>query len=122
MTSNLINLYHQAEDYFWRAISWDCLEITDEAKAYITGVQAGNLNPVFVRKRDSSIEFILNECLQFYGDENLDFVMVVAEELSNREMDDVLKGYGFSRAYGSMAMVLDLRVHYGREDLHQVRQ
>ncbi|MBP6985215.1 MAG: GNAT family N-acetyltransferase [Alphaproteobacteria bacterium] len=109
MTSNLINLYHQAEDYFWRAISWDCLEIADEAKAYITGVQAGNLNPVFVRKQVSSIEPIQKECVQFYGDENLDFVMVVPEELTNREMDDVLKGHGYSRAYGSMAMALDLR-------------
>lgn len=85
------------------------MEIADEAKAYITGVQAGNLNPVFVRKRNSSIESILKECVQFYGDENLAFVMVVPEELSNREMGDVLKGYGFSRAYKTMAMALDLR-------------
>lgn len=37
MSAALINLYHQAEDYFFKGISSKCLNLADEYTAYMTG-------------------------------------------------------------------------------------
>lgn len=57
MNSPLIKLYRQAEDYFFRGISSKCLDLGDEANAYITG--GAELNFIYITRNTNALDKIL---------------------------------------------------------------
>ncbi len=108
MSSSLIAAYHSAEDYFFRAISTHCLDISNTATAYMTGVPVRDLNIVYIRNNKESIESILSKCKKFYDQHNLLFVAIVPEDLCPAGTDAVIRDAGYHQAGKSVAMALDL--------------
>ncbi len=109
MSPSLITAYHKAEDYFFRAISTHCLDISDTATAYMTGVPVRDLNIVYVRNNKESIECILSKCKKFYDQHNLLFVAIVPEDLCPNGTDAVIRDRGYHQTGKSVAMALDLK-------------
>ncbi|MES2607521.1 MAG: GNAT family N-acetyltransferase [Pseudomonadota bacterium] len=109
MSASLITAYHSAEDYFFRSISSDCLDISDTATAYMTGVPVRDLNIVYIRNNKESIETILSKCKKFYDQHNLLFVAIVPEDLCPNGTDAVIHDAGYHQAGKSVAMALDLK-------------
>lgn len=108
MTNILINLYRQAEDYFFRAISIKCLDINDQATAYMTGVQSGELNPLTIRKNNQFIEDALNQSRTFYEIENLPFAIFIPHDFCQQDVCTTLKDMGYLQIGKCVAMVLEL--------------
>jgi ribosomal protein S18 acetylase RimI-like enzyme len=109
VSPSLITAYHSAEDYFFRAISTHCLDISDTATAYMTGVPVRDLNIVYIRNNKESIETILSKCKKFYDQHNLLFVAIVPEDLCPTGTDAVTHEAGYHQAGKSVAMALDLK-------------
>lgn len=109
MSPSLITAYHSVEDYFFRAISTYCLDISNTATAYMTGVPVRDLNIVYIRNDKESIESILAKCKKFYDQHNLLFVAIVPEDLCPAGTDAVIRDAGYHQAGKSVAMVLDLK-------------
>jgi hypothetical protein len=57
MNAQLINLYRQAEDYFFRGISSKCLSLDDGANAYMTG--GAGLNFIYITRNTNVLDKIL---------------------------------------------------------------
>ncbi len=110
--ASLINLYHTIEDYFFRAISIECLDFGGIATAYMTGVESGNLNPVSLRNNTGSVDNILNQCQHFYANRNIPFVILIPQDLCKSEMSAAFKQMEYIQVEESMAMVLELGSHY----------
>ena len=108
MSPSLITAYYRAEDYFFRAISTHCLDISDTATAYMTGVPVRDLNIVYIRNNKESIETILTKCKKFYDQHNLLFVAIVPEDLCPHGTDAIIHEAGYHQAGKSVAMALDL--------------
>ncbi len=104
----LINLYHQAEDYFFRGISSKCLALGDGINAYMTGVPVADLNLVYVTKNTNALEKILNQSKQFYDQANLPFVVIIPEEFCSSEMKSILNARGYSQTGKSVSMAVKL--------------
>lgn len=105
----LITAYHRAEDYFFRAISTHCLDISDTATAYMTGVPVRDLNIVYIRNNKESIKSILAKCKTFYDQHNLLFAAIVPENLCPQGTNAVIHEAGYHQAGKSVAMALDLK-------------
>lgn len=108
MSSPLINLFHQAEDYFFRSISTKCLDINGAVTAYMTKVPVKDLNIVYVTKNISSIEIIIDQCEQFYNQDNLSFVIVIPEEFCLQEMASALKNIGYLQIEKTATLAINL--------------
>lgn len=107
--TSLIAAYHRAEDYFFRAISTHCLDISDTATAYMTGVPVRDLNIVYIRSNKESVESILSKCKKFYDQHNLLFVAIVPEDLCPQGTSAAVHEAGYHQAGKSVAMALDLK-------------
>jgi GNAT superfamily N-acetyltransferase len=101
-----VELYRQAEDYFFRAISSSAKDFCDEATAYKTGAPVGDLNPVFVKKDTLSFEEILRESKSFYG--SLPYAIVIPGYFLEHE--SLLKSKGYAQTSESYCMMLDLNL------------
>ena len=55
MNAPLINLYRQAEDYFFRGISSKCLDLDDGAHAYMTEAKKLGARHCFLESSDSGL-------------------------------------------------------------------
>jgi ribosomal protein S18 acetylase RimI-like enzyme len=106
MNIPLINLYRQAEDYFFRSIASKCLDLGDGANAYMTG--DAELNFVYITRYTNVLDKILIQGKQFFDQDNLSFDVIVPQELCTPQMADVLNTMGYHQKSKSVSMVVDL--------------
>jgi ribosomal protein S18 acetylase RimI-like enzyme len=104
--TDLINLYRQAEDYFFRGISSKCLDLDDGATAYMTG--GAGLNIIYITRNTNVIDKILTQGKQFYDQENLSFEVIIPQELCTSQMVAILNTMGYPQESKSVSMFLTL--------------
>lgn len=104
--TDLINLYRQAEDYFFRGISSKCLNLDDGANAYMTG--GGERNFIYITRNTNAMDKILIQGKQFFEQDNLSFHVIIPKELCTPKMADVLNTMGYPLKSKSVSMVVDL--------------
>lgn len=104
--SQLIDLYRQAEDYFFRGISLKCMNLGDGANAYMTG--GAELNFIYITRNTNALDKILTEGQQFFDQDNLSFDVIIPQELCTPQMADVLNTMGYTQKSKSVSMVVDL--------------
>ena len=102
----IIDLYRQAEDYFFRGISSKCLDLDDGAHAYMTG--GAELNFIYITRHTNALDKILTEGKQFFDQENLSFDVIIPQELCTPQMADVLNAMGYTQRSKSVSMVVGL--------------
>jgi ribosomal protein S18 acetylase RimI-like enzyme len=102
----IIDLYRQAEDYFFRGISSKCLDLDDGAHAYMTG--GAELNFIYITRHTNALDKILTEGKQFFDQENLSFDVIIPQELCTPQMADVLNAMGYTQKSKSVSMVVGL--------------
>ncbi len=103
-----IQKFRQAENYFFKNISCKLLEIDSNAIAYMTGVQVADLNLVYIDKRVTSLEKILNQAKIFYDQDKLPFIILIPEEYCSTVIEKTFKNLGYERKETSVAMALSL--------------
>ncbi|MCE2991891.1 MAG: GNAT family N-acetyltransferase [Alphaproteobacteria bacterium] len=103
---DLINLYRQAEDYFFRGIASKCLELGDGANAYMTG--GAELNFIYITRNTNALDKILIQGKQFFDQDNLSFDVIIPQELCTPQMADILNTMGYPQKSKSVSMVVDL--------------
>ncbi len=104
--TDLINLYRQAEDYFFRGISSKCMDLGDGAHAYMTG--GAKLNFIYITRKTNALDKILIQGKQFFDQDNLSFDVIIPQELCTPQMADVLNTMGYPQKSKSVSMVVDL--------------
>src|SRR3989338_6762382 len=103
---DLINLYRQAEDYFFRGISLKCVDLCDDAHAYMTG--GAELNFIYITRNTSALDKILTQGKLFFDQDNLSFDVIIPQELCASQMADILNAMGYTQTSKSVSMVVDL--------------
>lgn len=103
---NVIELYHRAEDYFFKSISIKTLELEDVATAYMTAVPVADLNILYIKNHTDILDKILGQAKQFFDRDNLEFIVIIPEEF---EASKILKEVGYSYKEQSVAMGVDLQ-------------
>lgn len=106
MNAPLINLYRQAEDYFFRGISSKCLNLDDGANAYMTG--GAGLNFIYITRSTNALNKVLIQGKEFFDQNNLSFDVIIPQELCTPQMADVLTTMGYPQKSKSVSMVVDL--------------
>jgi hypothetical protein len=106
MTSK--ELYHQAEDYFFRAISKSVVEIDPSTTAYLTSVPVENLNPVYIQETPAVLENILTETKSLYGQHHLPYEIFIDEAFCTAEIENKFHKAGYHPIGKSVTMVLNL--------------
>ena len=76
--TDLIHLYGQAEDYFFRGIASKCLELDDGTHGYMTG--GGALNVIYITRNTNALDNILTEGRPFFDQDNRSFDVIVPQE------------------------------------------
>jgi ribosomal protein S18 acetylase RimI-like enzyme len=104
--TDLIILYRQAEDYFFRGISLKCLDLGDDAHAYMTG--GAELNFIYITRNTNALDKILIQGKQFFDQNNLPFDVIIPQELCTPQMADVLNAMGYTQKSKSVSMVVGL--------------
>ena len=108
MSTQLIDLYRQAEDYFFRSIASKCLDLGDGANAYMTG--GAELNFIYITRNTNALDKILTQGKQFFDQDNLSFDVIIPQELCIPQMTDVLNTMSYPQKSKSVSMVLDLDI------------
>lgn len=108
MNAPSINLYRQAEDYFFKAISLKCLNLAEGVHAYMTGVPVADLNFIYVTQRPDTFENILNLGKRFFDKDNMSFVIVIPQELCIPEREDSLNTLGYIQTGRSVSLAIEL--------------
>lgn len=107
--SNLINLYRQAEDYFFKGIAIKCLEADEGAYAYMTGLPMSDLNVLYITKKTSGLNKALNKSKAFFEENNLTFVVVIPEAFCTPESVNTLGVLDYHQTDKTVSMALDLK-------------
>ena len=115
MTS-VINLFHQAEDYFFSGISQKCIDFDRVAKAYMTEVPIASLNPVYIKTKCDITEIIRKSHVFFPGDHP--FEIILPKEFCISNIKKTLKKLDYVQIAKSTPMVVSLieNVDYGDND------
>ena len=108
MNAPLINLYRQAEDYFFRGISSKCLNLGDDANAYMTGVPVADLNLVYVTENTNALDKILIAAKRLYDQDNLSFVVIIPQEFCTPEIESTLNTMEYLQTGKSVSMAVKL--------------
>ncbi len=108
MRLQLVDLYRQAEDYFFTAISLKTLNLDGVATAYMTGVPVADLNIVYIKKHTDLVDKILHQSKQFFHQFSFGFVVIIPEEFCTSEIDNIFKTLGYSETAKSISMVHNL--------------
>lgn len=106
--TSLKMLYHQIEDYFFTAISRDYKYISDDMAAYISGLQAGNLNPIIIKSADTLNTAHLKDGIGIFNNEDLPFNVIIPSDsvsLNKQDLFDLL----LHEVYTTTAMYIDLQ-------------
>ena len=104
--SQLIDLYRQAEDYFFRGISSKCLDLDDGAHAYMTG--GAELNFIYITRNTNALDKILIQGKQFFDQDDRSFDVIIPQELCTPQMADILNTMGYPQKSKSVSMVVGL--------------
>ena len=104
--TDLINLYRQAEDYFFRGISSKYLNLNDRANAYMTG--GAGLNFIYITRNTNVLDKILIQGKQFYDQDNLSFEVIIPQKLCTSQIEGILNTLGYSQNSKSVSMVVNL--------------
>lgn len=114
MKNGLIRLFYQAEDYFFRSISKECLDFDIKATAYLTGAADENLNIFIARKElESTIDDLLDQSTTFFKSNKVPWSAVISEQycvnISNFErMENHWQSLGFRFSENSFALFIEL--------------
>lgn len=108
MKHSPIDLFYQAEDYFFRSISKECLDFDNLTTAYYSGVDCESDNPVYIRKHIEAIDEVLNRCQHFYKTHHSPWTVIVTEQYISNNLEQALKFSGFAFSGKSVAMYLEL--------------
>lgn len=108
MKNALITLFYQAEDYFFRSMSKECLDFDELTTAYFTGVNLESDNPIYIRKNIATINAVLNRCKDFYDTNNSPWNVIVTEQFISNDLTHSLNNLGFSLSGKSVAMFIEL--------------
>lgn len=106
--ADLINLFYQSEDYFFRSISLEYLDLDDSATAYCTGISAAWFNTTSFRKELSSIDAILKRCEAFYASHKRPWIVVLPDSLNTQKNKDSLNRIGLDFCEKTLTMFIDL--------------
>lgn len=101
-------LFHKAEDYFFRSISTRCLNVGDGATAYITSVPVPSLNILYITNNLTPIEQTLNASKKFFGQEDIPFEIIISEIKCTPEVINKLSAIGYSQIAKTVAMCIEL--------------
>lgn len=104
--SQLISLYRQSEDYFFRGIALKSLDIEDSAHAYMTG--GAELNFIYITKNTNALDKILIQGRKFFDQHNLSFDVMIPEEWCISDTKDILNTMGYIQKNKTVSMFLDL--------------
>lgn len=108
MSNHLINLFYKTEEFFFRSISSKCFEFNGKTKAYLTGVDSGDLNPLIVRENIPNINEVLGSCSEIFKKNKLPWVVVIPEHLLGDRLENILKDKNFKCTSKSVAMFIEL--------------
>ena len=104
--TDLINLYRQAEDYFFRGIASKYLDLGYGAHAYMTG--GAELNFIYITKNTNALDKVLIQGKEFFDQNNLSFDVIIPQELCTPQMADILNAMGYPQKSKSVSMVVYL--------------
>ena len=121
---NLIYSFQQAEDYFFRKISYQYLSLGEEGTAYMSGDMApGGLNCVYIQGNLCAVDQTLTTIRDFYGQEKLPFTIVIPEAYCSQTLKHDLQALGCPQTEESIAMATELAnyktIDFGDEALIQ---
>lgn len=105
----LMNLYREAEDYFFKGICLKYLDINDTAKAYMTGIPISDLNIAYITKKTNDLQVILNQIQLFFKKRNLSFIIISPEELCTSNVESLLSKMSYMQTGKSSSMMIDLK-------------
>jgi GNAT superfamily N-acetyltransferase len=103
--TSLTSLYHQVEDYFFTSISQKYHHFSDSACAYLTGVEAGDLNLLIVKQPDAFIDSVLKDGIRLFEAAGLPFSVVLPGDVIG-QVSHQFCALGLTAAYTSVAMQL----------------
>ncbi len=105
----LIKLYAEAEDYFFKSISTKFLNLDAAAICYMTGVPVADLNIVYIKKHPIALDKILSQSKLFYDQANFGFIVIIPEEFCTGRINDIFKVADYFQTDKSVAMTFDLK-------------
>lgn len=105
--TSIIELYHQAEDYFFGAISKDCRQFGNSLSAYCTGVEASSLNLLLVKQPGPDLGLQLAQGIDFLQRTHLPFCVVVRDTLL-AQVHEPLRAQHWLASDRTSGMYLDL--------------
>lgn len=108
MKNAIIDLFYQAEDYFFRSISKECVDFDDFTTAYLTGVDTESDNLLYIRKNVEVIDEVFNRCRDFYNTNNSPWSIIVTEQFNSNDLEQALKNIDFNFSGKSVALFLEL--------------
>lgn len=109
MTEDLISLFYEAEDFFFKSISYRTIQLEEGVTAYLTGVQDPHLNPIIQRAAILSADHILPLVQEIDNQDHLPWIWMVRKDLCYPETIKFLKEMGTRPLYKSIAMVKKLK-------------
>lgn len=108
MNKQLIKLFYQCEDYFFRSISKECLELNEQAFVYVTGVAVASLNLFVLRENIANLNAVLAEYEEIFTAKQLPWAAVISEYYLETSLEDFLEHIPFKAHENAVAMVLEL--------------
>lgn len=108
MNASLIDLYRQAEDYFFKGIALKCMHLSDGTNVYMTGVPVADLNLVYVTKNTNTLDKSLNQAKQFYDQAQLSFVVIIPQKFCTPEVEGIFNTMGYPQTGKSVSMAIKL--------------
>jgi len=114
---NIRDEYYKCEDYFFRAISKECLDFSGKGTAYLLGIESPYLNPLFLRKNKDPFERVLEKSALFYEAYACPWAVIIPEELTTKNHCEVLNSYEFTLNEKSVSMGIDLGASLKFENL-----
>ncbi|WP_025127874.1 GNAT family N-acetyltransferase [Pseudomonas sp. PH1b] len=112
--ASVIDLYHQAEDYFFVSISQFYRRFGNGLSAYCTGVEASSLNLLMMNNQETDGTEQLAAGVAFLQRTGMPFCVVVPEAQVQR-LSEPLQQQHLQPADKTTCMVLDLAAYVARE-------
>lgn len=106
--ASTIPLFRAAEDYFFRAISYEYLEIGCEAIAYKTNIPVADLNLLYIHKSPLCIKQLLEQGQSFYAQQNLPFTVIIPEIILTPIHTEIFKNQNYISLSESTCMAIKL--------------
>lgn len=91
MQEKPVDLFHQTEDCFFRAISEAVLDFEEKASCYYTGVQVDNLNLLILRDTNTDLNAILKKAKAFFNSHNSQWTLLIPSDKMNSQLQTIFK-------------------------------